>query len=389
LRRWATVLFGGASAATAAEGDTWELLALGALQVTGRVLLRTATSSPIPLVNITVDVLQSSVVRASATTDAQGVYTVTLPASAQPGNYTIRATIKFPGTLIHPDVVNYRYANQTQTPTLNPEQDQISLGPGLNAGLDIEFPKPLILVHGLIGSPNTWTTAQPLFQEDPGQKSQQGIAHRAYPTWASSYAAYSIDNTHDQNADILHREIQQIKAAWSSALPANSPVDIVAHSMGGLITRAYLHKHSQIGDVDRVITLGTPHLGAWYLFGQSILGVLPPSLQQMDPLYLGLTFPQTFFNPKGARFILVGSSMNCNCLPFFEPELSLLLLSPSLAATIGWDDDGWVSTWSAIDEWNYLRLPVLASKKTPDLHISLTSNQATLIQVMDWLEQHR
>ncbi len=41
-----------------------------------------------------------------------------------------------------------------------------------------------------------------------------------------------------------------------------SKVDLVAHSMGGLVARSYIQGDSYANDVDQLITLGTPHAGA-------------------------------------------------------------------------------------------------------------------------------
>jgi pimeloyl-ACP methyl ester carboxylesterase len=40
------------------------------------------------------------------------------------------------------------------------------------------------------------------------------------------------------------------------------PVHLVAHSMGGLVARAYLRRHGWDG-IGAVVTLGTPHRGTW------------------------------------------------------------------------------------------------------------------------------
>ncbi len=52
-------------------------------------------------------------------------------------------------------------------------------------------------------------------------------------------------------ADHLHREIQQLGA---------SRVDLLCHSHGGLIARAYMQRHGH-QKVARLITMGTPHTG--------------------------------------------------------------------------------------------------------------------------------
>ena len=42
----------------------------------------------------------------------------------------------------------------------------------------------------------------------------------------------------------------------------SSSVDLVGHSLGGLVSRAYVQSDTYTGNVHRLITLGTPHLGA-------------------------------------------------------------------------------------------------------------------------------
>jgi len=42
----------------------------------------------------------------------------------------------------------------------------------------------------------------------------------------------------------------------------HAKVDLVAHSMGGLVSRSYIQSDQYRGDVEQLVTLGTPHLGA-------------------------------------------------------------------------------------------------------------------------------
>ena len=65
-------------------------------------------------------------------------------------------------------------------------------------------------------------------------------------------------------------------------------VDVVAHSMGGLALRYYLHQHGGASHVRRVVFTGTPHRGTWVAWlgwgdgaremrpGHSFLTALPP-----------------------------------------------------------------------------------------------------------------
>lgn len=58
-------------------------------------------------------------------------------------------------------------------------------------------------------------------------------------------------------APLLDQKINQIKEQTGS-----QKVDIVAHSMGGLVARNYISDTNRAGNVRKLITLGTPHLGS-------------------------------------------------------------------------------------------------------------------------------
>lgn len=61
----------------------------------------------------------------------------------------------------------------------------------------------------------------------------------------------------DHYADVVEDAVRRIEAATGQA-----PV-ILAHSMGGLATRAWMDKHHGDGRAHRVITIGTPHRGTF------------------------------------------------------------------------------------------------------------------------------
>ncbi len=55
----------------------------------------------------------------------------------------------------------------------------------------------------------------------------------------------------------LHQKIDEVKAICNC-----DKVDLVGHSMGGLVARQYVQSNYYENDVDQLIFLGTPHLGA-------------------------------------------------------------------------------------------------------------------------------
>jgi pimeloyl-ACP methyl ester carboxylesterase len=71
----------------------------------------------------------------------------------------------------------------------------------------------------------------------------------------------------DDAADLLDKQIGR----WLKDRPANAKVDLVAHSFGGLVARAYFQKHGA-GRVDRLVTFGTPHKGLHETFKAIVQG---------------------------------------------------------------------------------------------------------------------
>lgn len=60
----------------------------------------------------------------------------------------------------------------------------------------------------------------------------------------------------DETKDLLNQKIEEIKTQTGK-----DKIDIIAHSMGGLLTENYLNSYGK-DSVDKLIFVGTPHLGA-------------------------------------------------------------------------------------------------------------------------------
>lgn len=117
---------------------------------------------------------------------------------------------------------------------------------------------PILLAHGMWSEPGTWsaafTTPDPRF--DTYLVDYSDLAARDFSTLGHvmrSEVAFALDQ----------RRIRRI---------ATGKVDVVAHSMGGLITRQYVSELQSEsyrrpdnlgqGDVHRLVTIGTPHHGS-------------------------------------------------------------------------------------------------------------------------------
>ncbi len=103
---------------------------------------------------------------------------------------------------------------------------------------------PVVLVHGYVGNRGIWRPFARL------------LRGRGESVWAATYEPVygSIESSVPQLA-------AQIDAARAAG--GQGRVILVAHSMGGLVVRAYLRAHGGAG-VARVVTLGTPHRGSMH-----------------------------------------------------------------------------------------------------------------------------
>ena len=101
----------------------------------------------------------------------------------------------------------------------------------------------VVLVHGFVCNRGLWNPWMTRLQ-------QAGVP----------YVAVSLEpvfGSIDDCTPRLDRAVREMLQA--TGLP---PV-IVAHSMGGLVTRAWLRQGEHLAMVHRVVTIGTPHHGTW------------------------------------------------------------------------------------------------------------------------------
>jgi pimeloyl-ACP methyl ester carboxylesterase len=100
---------------------------------------------------------------------------------------------------------------------------------------------PVLLVHGYGCNSGYWhAMSKALLNAD--------ITHHAIDL-------EPVDGGIDEYVPIVHRAVEQICADTG-----HPRIVIVAHSMGGLVARAYLREHGD-ARIARIITLGTPHHG--------------------------------------------------------------------------------------------------------------------------------
>jgi pimeloyl-ACP methyl ester carboxylesterase len=183
-------------------------------------------------------------------------------------------------------------------------------------------PKPLVLVHGLWSSAQAWV---PLYQNlltasHSYQWKAYAVGERPERGRMNTGGAFmSADKTNSiyENADELAKYVrfaQEDANAWH--------VDIVAHSMGGLISRLYVHKlMADAPDgaplVKHLVMLGTPNAGSpcadvmdmkFRAFGERV-----QAIKELKPSEVAV-FNQHVRDRKRVKFsALAGNSLPVMC----------------------------------------------------------------------------
>ncbi len=118
--------------------------------------------------------------------------------------------------------------------------------------------KVLLLIHGLCMNDLQWQTSHQDRLVDHGQALAQALGYTAI------YLRYNSGLHTSQNGRELAAQLEQLARHWPTPI---EEISIVAHSMGGLLTRsacqlAAEQNMSWLPRLKNIIFLGTPHHGA-------------------------------------------------------------------------------------------------------------------------------
>lgn len=117
---------------------------------------------------------------------------------------------------------------------------------------------PVILIPGIMGSyqvSGEWKI-DPILRTYDNLTEAMLAAQYEYDETLFVFA-YDWRQSNALTASLLKQKIDEIKQRTGK-----SKVDIIAHSMGGLVARYYIQSNEYENDVDQVIFLGTPQIGA-------------------------------------------------------------------------------------------------------------------------------
>ena len=142
--------------------------------------------------------------------------------------------------------------------------------------------KVLLLIHGWTGNAKTWSVfLQNIIKETNLKYSEQ---------WTFVYnSSWSVSKNAEKLADFL------------STYSNGAQIDIVAHSMGGLVARSMIEQYNGNQYIHKLITLGTPHEG-------SSLALLRYLIGGMVAYNNPLEFPVYNFFTQGFRDLDVNSA---------------------------------------------------------------------------------
>ncbi len=171
---------------------------------------------------------------------------------------------------------------------------------GTSAQIAVD-PRPVVLVHGFISSWETWKS----YLGDQGYLASLGIPAFAIGdgqvpgqlNTGSLTDPAGRTNTIQQNAEILGQYIAGVKQKTGAEM-----VDLVVHSMGGMISRYYIDRVMQGRDVAQLIMLGSPMGGSDCSVLPAALGFYLPASLEIRSSYMTGIFNRQITHRRGVPF---------------------------------------------------------------------------------------
>ena len=168
-------------------------------------------------------------------------------------------------------------------------------------------PRPVVLVHGFISSWETWNrylgpdgylASLGLQGFAVGDGQVPGVMNTGVITNPPGRT-----NSIAQNAEILGQYIAAVKEQTGAEM-----VDLIVHSMGGMISRYYIDRVMQERDVAQLIMLGSPMGGSDCSVLPAALGFFLPASIEIRESYMRGVFNQQITHRKGIEFYDLGGT---------------------------------------------------------------------------------
>jgi pimeloyl-ACP methyl ester carboxylesterase len=167
--------------------------------------------------------------------------------------------------------------------------------------------RPVVLVHGLASNAATWAE----YTKQGGYLVAIGLRGFAVGDGQAEGEMFMGDpsqplkqtKTIAQNAEELARYVAGVKRATGA-----QAVDLIAHSMGGLVSRYYIDRLMGGRDVAQLIMLGSPHGGTSCANLPASLGLYLPATVELRPVYLAEVFNRQITRRHGVPFHLLAGN---------------------------------------------------------------------------------
>lgn len=163
------------------------------------------------------------------------------------------------------------------------------------------IPRPVVMVHGFNSDYKAWTA----YLGSQGYLAEIGLHGFAvgdgqFPgvmETGSLSDPFKRTNSIAQNAVILDEYIDHVQQAIGA-----EKVDLLVHSMGGLISRYYIDRVMTKDNIAQLIMLGTPMAGSACSILPASLGMMLPATLELQPSYAAGVFNQQIIHRKGVPF---------------------------------------------------------------------------------------
>lgn len=240
-------------------------------------------------------------------------------------------------------------------------------------------PRPVVLVHGLNTDDTTW---QDWYKPCTGPTDPNGgfLCKYGYPSsdigqvGLGTHYGYPVNtmntkqtptNTTAENASALAQYIEMVRNTQGA-----DKVDLVAHSMGGLISRYYIANDMPGRVVTRLIMLGTPNTGSEF----AVAGSLPTCPKYCPQLSAWSPQPATYENTpefvqdntdqqatarQGAHYFAIGGDIPITSLcPSGDGWPSDLIVNHDSVRTVSIDSPTYVGLEQLSTPVEYQDMPV-------------------------------
>jgi hypothetical protein len=172
-------------------------------------------------------------------------------------------------------------------------------------------PKPIVLVHGLNSDQRSWTA----WIKPDGFLAGMGMVGYAVDDeqfgtrrMNTGNPAKPLDKTFSiaENAQVVAEYVEAVRRNTGA-----ERVDLVAHSLGGLISRYYVQNLMPIVEspglpdvpvANQLVMAGTPNAGTPCGRIPAALGLMSPATTQITPEYMAQVFNQTVNDRRGVPF---------------------------------------------------------------------------------------